>query len=336
MPPETLRAGEVLLDPAGGLDEVDAVVGVLLDAGRQGEAVGVEDDVLGREADLVDEDPVGALADLLAALEVVGLALLVEGHHDRGGAVLAAQAGLLAELVLALLHGDRVDDRLALHAAQAGLDHLPLGGVDHHRHPADVGLAGDQLGEAVHRRDAVDHPLVHVDVDDLGAGLDLLRGHGERGVVVAGLDQVAELRRAGDVGALADVDEQRVLGDVQRLEAGEPHRGHRLGGLARRRARRRRRRCAEMCSGVVPQQPPTRLTSPALANSASTCAIWSGGLVVLTEGVGQPGVGVARDEAVGDAGELGEVGPDLGSAPSAQLSPTPAAGRAGPSSRTPR
>ena len=36
------------------------------------------------------------------------------------------------------------------------------------------GSLGDQLGEAVHRRDAVDHPLVHVDVDDLGAGLDLL------------------------------------------------------------------------------------------------------------------------------------------------------------------
>ena len=48
-------------------------------------------------------------------------------------------------------------------------------------HAADVGLGGDQLGEAVHRLDAVDHPLVHVDVDDLRAGLDLLAGDGERG-----------------------------------------------------------------------------------------------------------------------------------------------------------
>ena len=170
-----LGAGQVLLDPAGGLDEVLAVRRVLLDAGRDREDVGVEDDVLGREADLVDEDPVGPLADRLAALEVVGLAVLVEGHHDRGGAVLAAQPGLLAELVLALLHGDRVDDRLALDVLQAGLDDLPLGGVDHDRDPADVGLGGDQLGEAVHRGDAVDHPLVHVDVDDLRAVLDLLQ-----------------------------------------------------------------------------------------------------------------------------------------------------------------
>ena len=39
-----------------------------------------------------------------------------------------------------------------------------------------------------------------------------------------------------------------------------------------------------------------------------------GGLVVLTEGVGQPGVGVAGDEAVGDPRELGQVGADLGRA----------------------
>ena len=227
------RAGQVLLDPAGRLDEVDAVARVLLDAGRHGEDVGVEDDVLGREADLLGEDLVGRAADLRPTLQAVGLALLVEGHDDGGRAVLAAQPGLLDERLLALLHGDGVDDRLALHALEAGLDDLPLRGVDHHGDPGDVGLAGDQLEEAVHRGDAVDHALVHVDVDDLGAGLDLLAGHGQRGVVVAVLDQLAEPGRAGDVGALADVDEQAVLGDGERLEPGQAQRrrdsGHRAG-----------------------------------------------------------------------------------------------------------
>jgi len=40
----------------------------------------------------------------------------------------------------------------------------------------DVRLGRDQLGEAVHRGDAVDHALVHVDVDDLRTDLDLLQG----------------------------------------------------------------------------------------------------------------------------------------------------------------
>ena len=55
---------------------------VLLDPGRDREDVRVEDDVLGREADLLGEQRVGALADRDLALDGVGLALLVEGHHD--------------------------------------------------------------------------------------------------------------------------------------------------------------------------------------------------------------------------------------------------------------
>ena len=41
---------------------------MLLDTGGQREAVGVEDDVFGRKADLFGQDSVGAPTDLLAAL----------------------------------------------------------------------------------------------------------------------------------------------------------------------------------------------------------------------------------------------------------------------------
>ncbi len=301
-----LGAGQVRLDPAGGLDEVLAVGRVLLDAGRDGEDVGVEDDVLGREADLVDQDPVGPLADRLAALEVVGLAVLVERHHHDRGAVLAAEPGVVAERLLALLHRDGVDDRLALHALEAGLDDLPLRGVDHHRDAADVGLGGDQLEEAVHRGDAVDHPLVHVDVDDLRAGLDLLGSDGEGGVVVAVLDELAEAGGAGDVGALADVDEEALLGDRQRLEAGQPH--HRLvgRGLAARLA----------VDGLGDRLDVLGRGAAAAADEVEEAGVGElgedrgrlvGRLVVLSEGVGQAGVGVDGDEGVGEARQLGDV-----------------------------
>ena len=52
-------------------------------------------------------------------------------------------------------------------------DHLEL--VDHDRHAGDVGLGGDQVEERRHRLLAVEQALVHVDVDDLRAVLDLLR-----------------------------------------------------------------------------------------------------------------------------------------------------------------
>ncbi len=124
-PPRDLGVRQVLLDPARGFDEVDGVVVVFLDAGGDGEDVGVEDDVFRREADLFGEDLVGARADLDLALLGVGLAFFVEGHDDHGRAVLAAQLGLLDELVFAFLHGDGVDDALALDALQAGFDDRP-------------------------------------------------------------------------------------------------------------------------------------------------------------------------------------------------------------------
>ena len=90
-----LRVRQVGLDPARGVDEVDRVVVVLLHAGGDGEDVRIEDDVLGREADLVDEDAVGALADADLVLVGRGLALLVEGHHHHRRAVLEDGAGVL-------------------------------------------------------------------------------------------------------------------------------------------------------------------------------------------------------------------------------------------------
>src|SRR5699024_9610015 len=54
--------------------------------------------------------------------------------------------------------------------------------------------------------------------------LDLLPCDAQRGVVVTGLDELAEAGRTGDVGALTDVDEQRVPGDRERLQPGQPAR----------------------------------------------------------------------------------------------------------------
>ena len=212
-----LGTRQVGLDPARRVDEVDRVVGMLLDAGGDREDVGVEDDVFGRETHHVDQDAVGPLADRCLALKGVGLSKFVEGHHDGGRAVAPQQRGLALELGLALLERNAVDDALALDALQPGLDHAPLAAVDHDRHPGDLGLAGDQLQEALHRSGAVEHGLVHVDVDHLGAVLDLLARHAQGVFVTTLQDHPRESLGAGDVGALADVDEQAGLADGHRL-----------------------------------------------------------------------------------------------------------------------
>ena len=58
-PPEMWACGRVSRMISRRLDEVDAVIVVLLDAGRDREDVRIEDDVLGREADLLGQDLVG-------------------------------------------------------------------------------------------------------------------------------------------------------------------------------------------------------------------------------------------------------------------------------------
>ena len=307
-PPEMWACGRVARMMPRRLDEGDAVAVVLLDAGRDREDVGIEDDVLGREAGLLDEQLVGAGADLDLALQRVGLALFVEGHHDHGGAIGAHQPGGLEEGLLALLHRDRIDERLALHAFQPGFDDREFRGVDHHRHAGDVGLGRDEVEELDHRLFGVDQALVHVDVDDLGAVGDLVARDVERGREVAVLDQLAEAGRARDVGALADVDEGDVGRQREGLEAREAHqrrdRRHGAGRLAAHRlgdgADVLGRRAAAAADDV---------DEPLVGEAGDLRRHHLRALVVAAEFVGQAGIRIGADEGVGDARELGQMRP---------------------------
>ena len=58
-----LGVRQVGLDPTGGVDKVNRVVVVLLHARGHGEDVGIEDDVFRGKANLIDQNPVGTLAD---------------------------------------------------------------------------------------------------------------------------------------------------------------------------------------------------------------------------------------------------------------------------------
>src|SRR3712207_9565603 len=76
------------------------------------------DYVLGREADLRGQNPVGAGADRYPPLHRVSLALLIEGHHDHCRPVLLEEPRLPDELLLALFEAYGVDNRLALHRSE--------------------------------------------------------------------------------------------------------------------------------------------------------------------------------------------------------------------------
>ncbi len=256
--------------------KVDGVVVVFLDPRGHRQDVRIEDDVLGRKADLLGQQLVGPPADPHLVADLGRLALFVKRHHDHRRAVAADQPRPRRNSCLAVLQADRVDDRLALHALQAGFEHRPLRAVDHDRHAADVRLGRNQVQEPRHHRFAVQQGVVHVDVDDAGARLDLLPRDLDRLFELLFADQPSELARAGDVGPLADHDEIRVRTQRQRFLAAQP----RLALDRRPRARRRHPAPARaICSiyrGVVPQQPPTMFSQPLSRELALTSLPSSG------------------------------------------------------------
>ena len=149
---------------------------------------------------------IGALADADLFLVGRGLPLLVKGHDHHRRAILEHRRSILAKLHFAFLERDRVDDALALQALEPGLDDLPFGGVHHEGDLGNLGLAGQQLQIARHGGDAVDHALVHADVEDVGAVLHLLPRYADRFFVFAFLHQLGKAGRTGHVGPLADHD----------------------------------------------------------------------------------------------------------------------------------
>ncbi len=221
------------------------------------------------------------------ALERIGLTAFVERHDDDGRAVLPAASRLLDELRLAFLQADRVDDRFALNAAQACFDDVPLARVDHHRHARDVGFGCNQVQEAGHQRRTIEHAFVHVDVDDLRAVVDLVACDIESCLERPFANQLLEPRGAGDVGAFADVHEERRLRRPPTVRVRRVAACFGRFGSARGRTLATAAPIAAMCSGVVPQQPPTRLTNPDAANSPISRAMCGGRLVVAAELVGQ-------------------------------------------------
>ena len=307
------RTGTPLLEARQALDECARVVVVLLDARCDREHVRVEHDVLGREADLLDEQVIGAAADRDPSVGVGRLPFLVERHHDDARAVVADAPCLAQELLLAFLERDRVDHALALQGLQAGLEHRPARAVDHDRQPGDLGLGRDHVQEPAHRLLALQQVCVHVHVQEVGAAANLLERHVDGGTEVAGLDEPPEARGARDVRALTDQDEPGVRADLERLQAAEP----RLRQLGTNPARRQAAHGIGDRVGVLRRRAAAGaddVQEPVLRELAQERRGDVGCLVVAAERVREAGVGMARREARRDPRQVGDVGAHLAGA----------------------
>ena len=152
---------------------------------------------------------------------------LVEGHDDGCSSQPAQFSGVFEKGCFAFLERDAVDDGLALNASQGRADDLPVGGVYHERHPADIRLGSQQIQEMAHLGTGVDESVVHVDVQHESSVFHLLSGDAYCFLVVLLLNQTQELAGASHVASFADVDEPDLRGEVEGFETGEGQRAGR-------------------------------------------------------------------------------------------------------------
>ena len=212
-----------------------------------------------RMPQLLVRSSISRVGDAHLPLGGARLALLVDGQRDDGGAVLLddrhdpgePRPGPVAVLVV-----DRVDDRAAAEQLEAGLDHRRLGRVEHQRQRR---RGGEPAGDLAHVRDAVAADVVDADVEQVRAVAGLVAGDLDAVVPALGEHRLAErlasrwrwcARRS--TGTTCPAGTARAGRATRRPASG---RGRRV---ARPRGRRTRSTTWRRCSGVVPQQPPTR------------------------------------------------------------------------------
>ena len=94
-PARNMSMRQVGSDPAGGIDEIIAIVVVLFNARGHGKNIGIKDNVFRREADFLGKQFVRAFANLDLALKSVSLAFFIKRHDHHSRPIAAHFARLL-------------------------------------------------------------------------------------------------------------------------------------------------------------------------------------------------------------------------------------------------
>jgi hypothetical protein len=178
----------------------------------------------------------------------------------------------------------------------------------------------------------IEHALVHVHVDYLRTVGHLLARDVDGGGIVVGFDQLTEFRGAGDIGALAHIDEQTVRIDIERFESAQATRTRDdrndsrgdAGHGPRDRTDVIRRRAAA---------PAQHIQETAGCELAQYFRRFLGCFIVFPESVRQPSVWIGTDVGIGNPREFLDIGSQLFAA---ECAVEPHGGRSRMANRVPK
>ena len=209
------------MNPLRSTDKIQRIGIMLLHTRSNSQHVGVEDDILRQETHLVNQQPVGPFCYFYPALIRGSLSLFVEAHHHHGSTHALHVACMTQKHLLTLFQGDGVHDTLALHTLQASHNHIPLTGINHHRHTGNIRLRSYQVQEMHHLCLRIQQSVIHIDIDDHGTILHLFACYLQSLLVALLLNQSQELTGTGHVTAFAHIDERSLAG-IQEFQARQP------------------------------------------------------------------------------------------------------------------
>src|SRR5690606_16077 len=101
-------------DPFGRAEVIEGVVAVLVHSGCDWKNIGIENDVLWREAYFVDKDVIRTPADFNAPFKAICLAMFVKGHDNGGRTVTHYLPCMLHKFLFASLQADAVYNTFSL------------------------------------------------------------------------------------------------------------------------------------------------------------------------------------------------------------------------------
>ena len=100
------RTWQILFDPARRFNEIEGVITVLVQTRRDCQNIWIEDNIVRWKLGPLGQQIVSARADFAFALEGVGLALLIECHHDGGCAISPDELRMVQKFFFAVFQAD--------------------------------------------------------------------------------------------------------------------------------------------------------------------------------------------------------------------------------------
>ena len=214
---------QVFVNPSCRTDKISGIGIMLFHPRSHSQHVGVEDNIQGVHSHFLRQQTIGPLGNCYTTLVARGLALFIETHHHHSSTIALYVASMFQELLLTLFQRDRVHDAFSLHTLQARTNHLPVRGVDHHRHLSDIGLCSNHIQEVHHLGLGIKQAVIHIDINHEGTITHLLTGNANSLIVTFFLYQSQELARASHVTAFTHVHELHLGRYLQQLQTREPH-----------------------------------------------------------------------------------------------------------------